>query len=110
MLKEATVNETCYQCHTEKRGPFLWEHEPVQDDCTHCHTPHGSVNDNLLAVRTPFLCQQCHIDTSHRGYNYATDEVLPGGSRSHYAQAKGCLNCHGEIHGTNHASGGGYFE
>ncbi len=38
-LAQPTVNDTCYQCHAEKRGPFLFEHEPVQDDCTHCHLP-----------------------------------------------------------------------
>ena len=29
----APSNETCYQCHAEKRGPFLWEHQPARDDC-----------------------------------------------------------------------------
>lgn len=24
-----TINEQCYDCHAEKRGPFLWEHAPV---------------------------------------------------------------------------------
>ena len=28
----------------EKRGPFLWEHAPVVENCTNCHTPHGSAN------------------------------------------------------------------
>lgn len=107
MLKEFTVNETCYQCHAEKRGPFLWEHEPVQDDCTNCHTPHGSVNDNLLEVRQPVLCQQCHQSTSHRGLNHLRDDRWKD---LDYNYGKGCLNCHGEIHGSNHAAGGGYFE
>jgi DmsE family decaheme c-type cytochrome len=107
MLKEATVNETCYSCHTEKRGPFLWEHEPVQDDCTHCHTPHGSINDNLLVIRQPLLCQQCHISTSHRGTNYIKGQNVLGND---FVYGKSCLNCHGEIHGTNHAQGGAYFE
>lgn len=107
MLKEFTVNETCYQCHAEKRGPYLWEHEPVQDDCTNCHTPHGSVNDNLLALRQPVLCQQCHQSTSHRGLNHLRDDRWID---LDYNYGKGCLNCHGEIHGSNHAAGGGYFE
>ena len=34
LLKTATVNETCYSCHAEKRGPFLWEHAPVREDCS----------------------------------------------------------------------------
>ena len=27
MIAAASVNEKCYSCHTEKRGPFVWEHE-----------------------------------------------------------------------------------
>ena len=107
MLQEATVNETCYQCHTEKRGPFLWEHEPVQDNCINCHTPHGSVNDNMLQVRMPVLCQQCHNSSSHRGLNHLRDNRWRD---LDYNYGKGCLNCHGEVHGSNHAEGGGYFE
>ena len=34
LLVKNNVNETCYTCHAEKRGPFLWEHGPVIDDCT----------------------------------------------------------------------------
>ena len=75
MLVEATTNETCYKCHAEKRGPFLFEHEPVQDDCSECHNPHGSVNDQLLTARPPFLCQQCHNDTRHPGTVYANANV-----------------------------------
>ena len=41
-LARPTLNETCYQCHAEKRGPFLWEHPPVREDCSICHEPHGS--------------------------------------------------------------------
>ena len=112
MLKQFTVNETCYECHTEKRGPFLFEHEPVQDDCTNCHVPHGSVHDNMLMVRMPQLCQQCHDDTSHRGYDYAQPVDGRGNPflESSYIKGKQCLSCHGEIHGSNHASGGAYFE
>ena len=116
MLKEFTVNETCTECHAEKRGPFLFEHEPVQDNCTNCHTPHGSIHDNLLIARLPQLCQQCHDDSSHRGYDYARPSV-PNRSgpddpfnESGYIIGKQCLSCHGEIHGSNHAAGGAYFE
>jgi len=101
MLVQSTVNETCYQCHAEKRGPFLFEHEPVQDDCTHCHTPHGSVNDNLLSARLPFLCQQCHIASRHVGTGYVTGDVT-GNTR---IVGKSCTNCHGQVHGTNHPAG-----
>ena len=40
LLKEFTVNETCYNCHADKRGPMLWEHQPVRDNCT--ELPHAA--------------------------------------------------------------------
>jgi DmsE family decaheme c-type cytochrome len=106
LLVKSTVNETCFQCHAEKRGPFLWEHAPVSDDCTNCHTPHGSSQPRLLKVRTPFLCQMCHAETFHPSTVYS-GEFLPPSSSSGAARllAKGCLNCHPKVHGTNHPSG-----
>ena len=47
-LKEETINLVCYKCHAEKQGPFAYEHPPVTENCTICHEPHGTVNDNLL--------------------------------------------------------------
>ncbi len=65
LLKTATINEVCYQCHAEKRGPFLWEHPPVRENCLNCHDPHGSNNDFLLKISRPRLCQQCHSGGQH---------------------------------------------
>lgn len=100
MMVRDTVNDTCFQCHMEKRGPFLWNHQPVTDDCSICHNPHGSTNDSMLRFRAPFLCQQCHEATSHRGrvpstrLGEANDEVGIG-----VTLARGCVNCHTNIHG-----------
>lgn len=106
MLAEATVNETCYQCHAEKRGPLLFEHEPVQDDCTNCHLPHGSVNDNMLVTRPPLLCQQCHIASRHPGQNrIREDQFDPDGLGDLRLIGKSCMSCHGQVHGTNHPAG-----
>jgi DmsE family decaheme c-type cytochrome len=33
LVKRDTTNATCYQCHAEKRGPFVHNHQPVQDNC-----------------------------------------------------------------------------
>jgi len=97
MLVRDNVNDTCYQCHAEKRGPFVRTHQPVQESCVNCHNPHGSVNDNLLVMRPPFLCQQCHEPTSHRG-NFPS---LTGGGTQANLAARGCVNCHTNIHGSN---------
>lgn len=107
LLTKSTLNETCYTCHAEKRGPFLWEHQPVREDCTICHRPHGSVNDNLLKNRGPWLCQQCHLAQFHPSTAYS-GTGLPGANTPSGAQqmlGKNCLNCHSQIHGSNHPSG-----
>ncbi len=96
-LVRDNVNDTCYSCHMEKRGPFVRTHQPVQEDCSICHNPHGTTTPNLLKTRSPFLCQQCHEPTSHRG-NFGS---LTGTSTSANLVARGCLNCHTQIHGTN---------
>ncbi|WP_298439234.1 DmsE family decaheme c-type cytochrome [uncultured Ferrimonas sp.] len=98
-LTEITVNDSCYNCHAEKRGPFLWEHQPVIDNCANCHDAHGSVNDDLLKVRAPLLCQQCHAGNVHsqRPYSDNGDSAFTAGGS--------CLNCHNQIHGSNHPQG-----
>ncbi|HTQ77153.1 MAG TPA: DmsE family decaheme c-type cytochrome [Burkholderiales bacterium] len=103
MLVRDSVNDTCYQCHMEMRGPFIRNHEPVQEDCTLCHNPHGTTNPNLLKVRVPFLCQSCHQPTSHHGTIPGAAPVNGGNPAIAQAviMARGCLNCHTEIHGSN---------
>jgi DmsE family decaheme c-type cytochrome len=104
-LRRSSLNETCYACHAEKRGPYLWEHAPVTEDCSNCHEPHGSSQPALLRVRAPLLCQQCHSQAGHPTFAYGPDN-LPGGSQpSSYLAAGSCLNCHSQVHGSNHPSG-----
>jgi DmsE family decaheme c-type cytochrome len=62
------VNDLCYTCHTEKRGPFIWEHAPVRENCMNCHSPHGSNADKLLIQTRPFLCAACHSTTGTMGH------------------------------------------
>ncbi len=106
LLVENTINETCYRCHAEKRGPFLWEHPPAQEDCSICHTPHGSTQPYLLKSRAPFLCQQCHsgVESSHTNVLYDGRGVSSSRGQSRLL-AKSCLNCHSNSHGSNHPSG-----
>jgi DmsE family decaheme c-type cytochrome len=103
-LKRDTVNETCYACHADKRGPFLWEHQPVSEDCGLCHQPHGSSHPAMLKQRAPFLCQQCHQSQGHPSVP-GLPSALPGGTPSATVLASGCSNCHSQVHGSNHPSG-----
>lgn len=103
-LQQPTLNETCFSCHAEKRGPFLFEHSPASEDCAICHKPHGSVHKALLSSRTPFLCQQCHSTAYHPSVALSGEE-LPGNAASALLLGKNCLNCHSQVHGSNHPSG-----
>jgi DmsE family decaheme c-type cytochrome len=90
----ADQNAVCTKCHTETRGPFVFEHAAVKaEGCVGCHTPHGSQNARLLNVpNVNQLCNQCHspvtAGTIH-GMNAGSAEVAP------------CISCHVKIHGSN---------
>jgi len=106
LIDASNKNEKCYECHAEKRGPFLWEHQPVVEDCTVCHTPHGSNHGALLKKTTPFLCQQCHtLDNDHANSAYSGEDLPTNNSNAKFTAIKSCLNCHSRIHGSNHPSG-----
>ena len=55
------ANDTCFQCHTQQRGPFVYEHEAIREGCVSCHSPHGSVNQRMLNERNQTLCLKCHF-------------------------------------------------
>ena len=107
-LQKNSVNETCYTCHAQLRGPFLWEHRSAQDDCTNCHNPHGTNNAPMLKTRMPYLCQQCHQDSLNHSNTAFGRQSLPGGATAGNAQrvvGNSCVNCHMKVHGSNHPSG-----
>lgn len=107
MLVRDTVNDTCYSCHMEKRGPFVRSHQPVQENCAICHNPHGTTNPNLLKVRPPFLCQSCHQPSSHHATVPANGPVVGAPTTAQAViMARGCVNCHTNIHGSNNAADG----
>jgi DmsE family decaheme c-type cytochrome len=80
----------CLKCHSDLRGPFVFEHEPVKvEGCSTCHTPHGSTNPRLLeTARVNSLCQQCHQNF----YN---------GPHPQNTKSQACTLCHVAVHGSN---------
>jgi DmsE family decaheme c-type cytochrome len=100
LLTAASTNEVCFTCHAEKRGPFLWQHPPVVENCSNCHDPHGTAHEKLLRVPKPRLCQQCHDPTSHPTQPRGTTAV-----DARFIRGRQCVDCHINIHGSNHPSG-----
>lgn len=96
-------NEQCLSCHQAVRGPMVFEHAPVAEDCMSCHAPHGSSNRGLLSVSQPAVCMQCHsIAQGKHGYGTGTEpSAAPGDRRITGAVLRGCTNCHGAIHGSH---------
>jgi DmsE family decaheme c-type cytochrome len=87
-------NLICTKCHTEMRGPFVYEHTPIKaEGCMGCHSPHGSQNARLLNMPSVnLLCNQCHSPVSAatvHGMGAGSSELTP------------CTNCHTYIHGSN---------
>jgi DmsE family decaheme c-type cytochrome len=90
----ADQNRICTKCHTDVRGPFVYEHAPVKGEgCLGCHTPHGSQNARLLNMPSiDTLCNQCHS-------RVANHTVIGMGAGSDSAEP--CTTCHTYIHGSN---------
>src|SRR6185295_18495838 len=101
LRKGDSVAELCTSCHADKRGPFLWEHAPSRDGCVTCHDPHGSSNERMLVVKTPMLCQRCHVGTRHPSTIYDAGII----NTNIRVYARSCVTCHTAIHGSNHPSG-----
>jgi predicted CXXCH cytochrome family protein len=88
----------CVKCHTDKQGPFVFEHAPVRTDgCISCHSTHGSQNPKML-TRSAISqqCLECHSNIGGIGgpntpsfHNLAT------------ARIQSCTTCHVKIHGSH---------
>ncbi len=105
------INALCFDCHTDKQGPYVFEHAPVVEDCRICHNAHGSVADHLLVQSEPFLCLQCHEFHFHAGLKGAEDPTVAVGGADYAnpwgtagykrAFATKCTQCHTTIHGSD---------
>ena len=107
MIKADSINDLCYKCHAEKRGPFAFEHPPVPENCLYCHEIHGSNHLKLLVRKVPLLCQSCHNVGRHpiNPYTNLHSFAGPATSSKNRFFARGCLNCHGNIHGSSLSQG-----
>ena len=111
-MRIAFGNEpTCFQCHSDKRGPFVFEHAPVRfEGCPACHEPHGSANPRMLTRHeVRFVCLECHAN------NPPAPAMRPAGATVNMPNLGGippafhdlrnprfqnCTICHVKIHGS----------
>jgi DmsE family decaheme c-type cytochrome len=115
---DESLNTLCLTCHTRYQGPFVFEHDPVVENCLMCHDPHGTVANNLLQQQEPFLCLQCHEAHFHAGRasNNVDDHGLPAGGDkitdvgqrlqpTEFGFQKSfmtkCTQCHSQVHGSD---------
>ncbi|MBK6981448.1 MAG: DmsE family decaheme c-type cytochrome [Betaproteobacteria bacterium] len=115
MVKHESVNQQCFSCHADKRGPYVFGHPPVEENCLTCHTPHGSSHGKLLAEKVPNVCQDCHIQGRHPTsyYDQNAGWIRADGtsqtSASNRLVYRSCLNCHNSVHGSNAPSNRGRY-
>lgn len=114
-IRLVAANEpSCLRCHTNLRGPFVFEHPPVKlEGCTTCHMPHGSVNPLLLTrSRVYTLCMDCHTTAT---IPLRPDKTAPQGATTvgvlggippafhnvNNPTFQNCTVCHIKVHGSN---------
>lgn len=105
------VNDNCLYCHAQYRGPYVFEHSPVAEDCRICHDPHGAVANNLLKQNEPFLCLQCHqmhfhanlgsYDGAFETPNHPGRTGVSTSSGSKKSMLTKCTQCHPMVHGSD---------
>jgi len=83
-------HEACLKCHTDKGGPFLYEHDASRiEGCTACHEVHGSPNRRMLTHHSiADLCFSCH-------------GAAPSWHARFDSYSTNCTSCHATIHGSN---------
>jgi DmsE family decaheme c-type cytochrome len=93
----STQDAVCFKCHTDKQGPFVFEHMPVKvDGCQSCHLTHGGPNPHMLKLaNVNQLCLQCHTASTFSG--------APGAPSFHNQASffQSCVLCHSQVHGSN---------
>lgn len=92
-------NQTsCLSCHSDKRGPFAFEHMPVKvGGCVSCHEPHGSSNPRML-VRSEVrqVCLECHTNSTA-----ALGRTPPAFHDLRSDRYQNCTICHTKVHGSH---------
>jgi DmsE family decaheme c-type cytochrome len=83
-------HESCLRCHTDKGGPYFYEHEASRlEGCNACHEVHGTPNRHLLTHQSASdLCFSCHTRAVSWHSRFTSEST-------------NCTVCHSTIHGSN---------
>ena len=106
MIQTVAANQPgCFKCHSDKRGPFTFEHAPVKTDgCQACHEPHGSTNPRMLTRQEErFVCLECHanIGAPAAARSGTLGGVPPAFHDLRSPRFRNCSTCHIKIHGSH---------
>ncbi|HUB31498.1 MAG TPA: DmsE family decaheme c-type cytochrome [Bryobacteraceae bacterium] len=103
MIQTVFANEPgCFKCHSDLRGPFVFEHPPVQTEgCVACHQPHGSTNPRMLTrAQVRFVCLECHANLPLATGSGTLGTVPPALHDLRSPRFQNCNICHQKIHGS----------
>ena len=108
LLRTFAANEPgCFRCHSDKRGPFTFEHAPMRfEGCQTCHEPHGSANPRMLTRHeVRFVCLECHANIATQstrvGVGGALGSVPPAFHDLRSPRFQNCTICHQKVHGSH---------
>jgi DmsE family decaheme c-type cytochrome len=104
MTQSFAANEPgCFNCHGDKRGPFMFEHAPVRfEGCESCHEVHGSSNPRMLSRQSvQYLCLQCHANLPTVNKTGTIGVVPPAFHDLRSPIYQNCTVCHQKIHGSH---------
>jgi DmsE family decaheme c-type cytochrome len=93
----------CFNCHADKRGPFVFEHAPVKNEpCSMCHEAHGSANPRMLnRAQMTNQCLECHSNIQSARASGVAGGIPPAIHDLRTARWRNCTVCHQKIHGSN---------
>ena len=105
-VRTFSANEPgCFKCHSDKRGPFTFEHAPMRlEGCSSCHEVHGSANPRMLTRHeVRYVCLECHsnMPAQTTGAQPVIGVVPPAFHDLRSPRFRNCTICHQKIHGSH---------
>jgi len=99
-------NALCVKCHTQQKGPFVYEHGAMREGCVACHNPHGTINQKMLVARDANLCLRCHLEVGDPGSSGQINaNAIRRTSENHNTRLMQgtcwSAGCHEQPHGSN---------